>query len=130
LLLKPPWDLEVGDKFIIHYTYGCDYDLKVKTPPSYLFIMHVLKRNECNLYMDIIILCMGCLILVTIPRVRQLTERLENGGSIKDHMIASHPPGILHYHPPVSHRVWYGFNLIQNLINDYSASYSTLYSSL
>ncbi|KAF5188936.1 Phytoene synthase, partial [Thalictrum thalictroides] len=21
----PPWDLEVGRKFIIHYTYGCDY---------------------------------------------------------------------------------------------------------
>ena len=27
---QPPWDLEVGKKFIIHYTYGCDYNLKVK----------------------------------------------------------------------------------------------------
>lgn len=27
---QPPWDLEVGKKFIIHYTYGCDYSLKVK----------------------------------------------------------------------------------------------------
>lgn len=27
-MLQPPWDLEVGNKFIIHYTYGCDYDLK------------------------------------------------------------------------------------------------------
>jgi hypothetical protein len=26
---QPPWDLEVGDAFIIHYTYGCDYDMKV-----------------------------------------------------------------------------------------------------
>lgn len=26
---KPPWDLEVGDKYIIHYTYGCDYNMKV-----------------------------------------------------------------------------------------------------
>ncbi|KAF2563138.1 hypothetical protein F2Q70_00018704 [Brassica cretica] len=27
---KPPWDTEVGDKYIIHYTYGCDYDMKGK----------------------------------------------------------------------------------------------------
>lgn len=29
LTFQPPWDLEVGNKFIIHYTYGCDYNLKV-----------------------------------------------------------------------------------------------------
>ncbi|XP_065868057.1 hydroxyproline O-arabinosyltransferase RDN2-like [Euphorbia lathyris] len=27
-MLQPPWDLETGKKFIIHYTYGCDYSLK------------------------------------------------------------------------------------------------------
>uniref|UniRef100_A0A0E0IGG4 non-specific serine/threonine protein kinase n=1 Tax=Oryza nivara TaxID=4536 RepID=A0A0E0IGG4_ORYNI len=27
---KPPWDLEIGDAFIIHYTYRCDYDMKGK----------------------------------------------------------------------------------------------------
>ncbi|XP_040993088.1 hydroxyproline O-arabinosyltransferase RDN2 [Juglans microcarpa x Juglans regia] len=27
-MLQPPWDLEIGKKFIIHYTYGCDYNLK------------------------------------------------------------------------------------------------------
>lgn len=27
-MLQPPWDLEVGPKFIIHYTYGCDYNMK------------------------------------------------------------------------------------------------------
>lgn len=27
-MLQPPWDLEVGKRFIIHYTYGCDYSLK------------------------------------------------------------------------------------------------------
>ncbi|XP_008227283.1 PREDICTED: uncharacterized protein LOC103326815 isoform X2 [Prunus mume] len=27
-MLQPPWDLEVGKTFIIHYTYGCDYNLK------------------------------------------------------------------------------------------------------
>ncbi|GFZ16724.1 hypothetical protein Acr_25g0011330 [Actinidia rufa] len=25
---KPPWDKEIGNKFIIHYTYGCDYDMQ------------------------------------------------------------------------------------------------------
>lgn len=29
LNFQPPWDLEIGKKFIIHYTYGCDYNLKV-----------------------------------------------------------------------------------------------------
>ncbi|XP_042413139.1 hydroxyproline O-arabinosyltransferase 1-like isoform X3 [Zingiber officinale] len=28
LMIQPPWDLEVGDKYIIHYTYGCDYNMK------------------------------------------------------------------------------------------------------
>ncbi|XP_076939969.1 hydroxyproline O-arabinosyltransferase NOD3-like isoform X1 [Bidens hawaiensis] len=27
-MLQPPWDLEVGKRFIIHYTYGCDYNKK------------------------------------------------------------------------------------------------------
>jgi hypothetical protein len=29
-MFQPPWDLEVGKRFIIHYTYGCDYNMKVK----------------------------------------------------------------------------------------------------
>ncbi|XP_078157930.1 hydroxyproline O-arabinosyltransferase 1-like isoform X2 [Carex rostrata] len=28
-MIQPPWDLEVGEKFIIHYTYGCDYTMEV-----------------------------------------------------------------------------------------------------
>ncbi|PON98766.1 Hydroxyproline O-arabinosyltransferase [Trema orientale] len=27
-MLQPPWDLDTANKFIIHYTYGCDYNLK------------------------------------------------------------------------------------------------------
>ncbi|KAK3038956.1 hypothetical protein RJ639_027441 [Escallonia herrerae] len=27
-MLQPPWDLETGKRFIIHYTYGCDYNMK------------------------------------------------------------------------------------------------------
>ncbi|CAI0416566.1 unnamed protein product [Linum tenue] len=29
-MLQPPWDTEIGMKFIIHYTYGCDYDMQGK----------------------------------------------------------------------------------------------------
>ncbi|CAL0328808.1 unnamed protein product [Lupinus luteus] len=27
-MLQPPWDLETTNKYILHYTYGCDYNLK------------------------------------------------------------------------------------------------------
>ncbi|KAH1217488.1 Hydroxyproline O-arabinosyltransferase 3 [Glycine max] len=27
-MLQPPWDLETNKKYIIHYTYGCDYNMK------------------------------------------------------------------------------------------------------
>lgn len=29
-MIQPPWDTEIGKAFIIHYTYGCDYDMKGK----------------------------------------------------------------------------------------------------
>ncbi|GMH30500.1 hypothetical protein Nepgr_032343 [Nepenthes gracilis] len=29
-MLQPPWDLETKDKLILHYTYGCDYNMKGK----------------------------------------------------------------------------------------------------
>ncbi|KAE8709011.1 Detected protein of confused Function [Hibiscus syriacus] len=29
-MLQPPWDLEIGKRFIIHYTYGCDFNMKGK----------------------------------------------------------------------------------------------------
>jgi len=36
-MFQPPWDVLVEDRFIIHYTYGCDYDLKV----SYFILIAV-----------------------------------------------------------------------------------------
>ncbi|KAL2478214.1 hypothetical protein Fot_47228 [Forsythia ovata] len=27
-MLQPPWDKETGKKFILHFTYGCDYNMK------------------------------------------------------------------------------------------------------
>ncbi|KAK8963552.1 hypothetical protein KSP40_PGU019951 [Platanthera guangdongensis] len=29
-MIQPPFDLKIGNTFIIHYTYGCDYNLKGK----------------------------------------------------------------------------------------------------
>ncbi|GBG79994.1 hypothetical protein CBR_g30255 [Chara braunii] len=31
---KPPYDTRIGDAFIIHYTYGCDYTLKGEFTPG------------------------------------------------------------------------------------------------
>ncbi|WVZ03927.1 hypothetical protein V8G54_024733 [Vigna mungo] len=28
-MLQPPWDLETRKKYILHYTYGCDYNMKI-----------------------------------------------------------------------------------------------------
>ncbi|CAN6449971.1 unnamed protein product [Victoria cruziana] len=33
-MIQPPWDKEIGGKFIIHYTYGCDFDLQGKMTPG------------------------------------------------------------------------------------------------
>ncbi|XP_074575377.1 hydroxyproline O-arabinosyltransferase NOD3-like [Curcuma longa] len=27
-MIQPPWDLKLGDTYILHFTYGCDYTLK------------------------------------------------------------------------------------------------------
>jgi hypothetical protein len=29
LKMQPPFDKKLGNTFIIHFTYGCDYSLKV-----------------------------------------------------------------------------------------------------
>ncbi|KAK1277414.1 hypothetical protein QJS04_geneDACA007378 [Acorus gramineus] len=29
-MIQPPWDSNVGNSFIIHFTYGCDYNMKGK----------------------------------------------------------------------------------------------------
>jgi hypothetical protein len=43
-MFQPPWDLEVGKRFIIHYTYGCDYNMKVKEGISLsLSLSHIYK---------------------------------------------------------------------------------------
>lgn len=33
-MIQPPWDVVIGDAFIIHYTYGCDYTLKGEHMPG------------------------------------------------------------------------------------------------
>lgn len=39
-ILQPPWDLSTRKFFIIHYTYGCDYNLKVK-------LNNILFKKNC-----------------------------------------------------------------------------------
>ncbi|MCD7472738.1 Hydroxyproline O-arabinosyltransferase 1 [Datura stramonium] len=33
-MIQPPWDTKIGEAFIIHYTYGCDYDMKGNMTPG------------------------------------------------------------------------------------------------
>ncbi|XP_047969002.1 hydroxyproline O-arabinosyltransferase 1-like [Salvia hispanica] len=33
-MIQPPWDTVIGKSYIIHYTYGCDYDLQGKMTPG------------------------------------------------------------------------------------------------
>ncbi|KAH8976071.1 hypothetical protein BDL97_01G194900 [Sphagnum fallax] len=44
-MLQPPWDTELGDKYIIHYTYGCDYDMKGKLTYGKTGEWHFDKRS-------------------------------------------------------------------------------------
>lgn len=47
-MLQPPWDLEVGETFIIHYTYGCDYNLKGKLTYGKIGEWRFDKRSYLN----------------------------------------------------------------------------------
>ena len=46
-ILQPPWDLATGKNLIIHYTYGCDYNLKVK-------LNNILFKNGFSSYYDLL----------------------------------------------------------------------------
>ncbi|KAF4346617.1 hypothetical protein G4B88_023089 [Cannabis sativa] len=48
-MLQPPWDLEVGKRFIIHYTYGCDYNLKGELTYGKIGEWLVLYRKNLSL---------------------------------------------------------------------------------
>lgn len=48
-IFQPPWDLETGKKFIIHYTYGCDYNMKGWSFFLFLPIHFVMKSSGCFL---------------------------------------------------------------------------------
>ncbi|KAF5959645.1 hypothetical protein HYC85_000854 [Camellia sinensis] len=43
----PPWDLETGKFFIIHYTYGCDYNMKFKLITSVSRVV-ILNRSSVS----------------------------------------------------------------------------------
>ncbi|CAI5476013.1 unnamed protein product [Closterium sp. Yama58-4] len=44
-MIQPPWDAEPGDSYLIHYTYGCDFDLNGKMTPGVVGPWHFDKRD-------------------------------------------------------------------------------------
>ncbi|XP_076953017.1 hydroxyproline O-arabinosyltransferase 1-like [Bidens hawaiensis] len=49
-MLQPPWDTEIDDKFIIHYTYGCDYDMQGNFMPGKIGEWRFDKRSYGDIY--------------------------------------------------------------------------------
>jgi len=49
-MLQPPWDTEIGEKFIIHYTYGCDYDMQGKLTYGKIGEWRFDKRSHTDAY--------------------------------------------------------------------------------
>ena len=45
LLYQPPWDTQVGDTYIIHYTYGCDYTMKVLKVWPFFIVKTIVLKN-------------------------------------------------------------------------------------
>ncbi|XP_010525938.1 PREDICTED: uncharacterized protein LOC104803643 [Tarenaya hassleriana] len=47
-MIQPPWDAEVGKTYIIHYTYGCDFDRKGNMTPGKIGEWRFDKRSYGN----------------------------------------------------------------------------------
>ena len=39
--MQPPFDTKLGSTFIIHFTYGCDYSLKVLQSQIAGFLLYI-----------------------------------------------------------------------------------------
>nr|GMD40916.1 hydroxyproline O-arabinosyltransferase 1 [Ipomoea batatas] len=50
LMIQPPWDTEVGNAYIIHYTYGCDYDKKGTLTYGKIGAWRFDKRSYINVW--------------------------------------------------------------------------------
>lgn len=49
-MIQPPWDTEIGNKYIIHYTYGCDFDMQGKLTYGKLGEWRFDKRTYLHVY--------------------------------------------------------------------------------
>lgn len=49
-MIQPPWDTTIGKSYIIHYTYGCDYDLQGKMTPGKFGEWRFDKRSYSNVW--------------------------------------------------------------------------------
>ncbi|XP_031102459.1 hydroxyproline O-arabinosyltransferase 1-like [Ipomoea triloba] len=50
LMIQPPWDTEIGNAYIIHYTYGCDYDKKGTLTYGKIGAWRFDKRSYINVW--------------------------------------------------------------------------------
>ncbi|KAL7159012.1 hypothetical protein ABFS83_01G001000 [Erythranthe nasuta] len=49
-MIQPPWDTAIGKAYIIHYTYGCDYDLQGKLTYGKIGEWRFDKRSYDNVW--------------------------------------------------------------------------------
>ncbi|KAL0291029.1 UNVERIFIED_CONTAM: Hydroxyproline O-arabinosyltransferase 1 [Sesamum angustifolium] len=49
-MIQPPWDKTIGKAYIIHYTYGCDYDLQGKLTYGKIGEWRFDKRSYDNIW--------------------------------------------------------------------------------
>ncbi|KAL6523883.1 Hydroxyproline O-arabinosyltransferase 1 [Orobanche minor] len=49
-MIQPPWDTTIGKAYIIHYTYGCDYDLQGKLTYGKIGEWRFDKRSYDNIW--------------------------------------------------------------------------------
>ncbi|KAG8375824.1 hypothetical protein BUALT_Bualt10G0140500 [Buddleja alternifolia] len=49
-MIQPPWDTAIGNAYIIHYTYGCDYDLQGKLTYGKIGEWRFDKRSYDNIW--------------------------------------------------------------------------------
>ncbi|KAG6407985.1 hypothetical protein SASPL_130987 [Salvia splendens] len=49
-MIQPPWDTTIGKSYIIHYTYGCDYDLQGKMTYGKIGEWRFDKRSYDNVW--------------------------------------------------------------------------------
>lgn len=93
--------MDIGKKFIIHYTYGCDYNLKVK------FLCHCSSFIFKKSLLSILFLFSHELSCLKIIRGNWLMEKLVNGDLTKGRIYVDRHRKTYRYLLQESLKVWY-----------------------